>query len=139
MEHAMITVQATVNAPIEKVWNLWTSPEHIIHWNHASDDWHTPSAENDLKVGGKFSCRMESRDGSMGFDFGGMYDILLPREKIGYTMDDGRKAIIEFTVLDNHTHILETFEGETQNAAELQQQGWQSILDNFKKYAEQQA
>lgn len=139
MEHAMISVHATVDATMEKVWNLWTSPEHIKHWNHASDDWHTPSAENDLRAGGKFSYRMESRDGSMGFDFGGTYNLVIPREKIGYILGDGRKVIIEFTVVDNHTHILETFEAESQNAAELQRQGWQSILDNFKKYAEHKA
>ncbi|MEO5570617.1 MAG: SRPBCC family protein [Bacteroidia bacterium] len=135
-EKTIITVQATVNAPAEKVWKTWTSPEHIIKWNNASDDWHTPRAENDLRVGGKFLSRMESRDGSMGFDFWGIYDAVKPNEYIAYTMGDGRKAKIKFTNQGNSTHVDVAFEAENENPVEMQRGGWQAILDNFKKYTE---
>ena len=131
-----VTVANTVNAPVEKVWNFWTEPEHITKWNNASDDWHTPSATNDLRVGGKFTSRMEARDGSMGFDFWGVYDEIKTNELIAYTMGDGRKAKIVFTSQGNSTKIVETFEAETENSVELQRGGWQAILDNFKKYSE---
>ncbi len=131
-----ITVKAAVNAPVEKVWNLWTSPDHIIHWNNASDDWHTPRAENDLRTGGKFLSRMEAKDGSYGFDFEGVYDMVQLYERIEYTLDDGRKVKITFTGQGNTTYVVETFEAENENSIEMQKQGWQSILDNFKKYAE---
>ena len=88
-EKINITVEAIVNAPVEKVWKLWTSPEHIIKWNNASDDWHTPKAENDLREGGKFLSRMEAKDGSFGFDFGGVYDVVKNNEYIEYTLGDG--------------------------------------------------
>ncbi|MES1217059.1 MAG: SRPBCC domain-containing protein, partial [Bacteroidota bacterium] len=93
-EKTVITVAATVNAPIAKVWEYWSTPEHITKWCSASDDWHTPSATNDLRTGGSFSCRMEAKDGSMGFDFGGVYDEVKNSEYIGYTMGDGRKVKI---------------------------------------------
>src|SRR6187551_938291 len=131
-----ITVENTVNAPVEKVWKLWSGPEHIVKWNSPSDDWHTPSAENDLRVGGKFSSRMEAKDGSMGFDFGGVYDDVKINELIAYTMGDGRKAKVIFTNQDNKTKVTITFDAETQNPIEMQRGGWQAILDNFKKYAE---
>ncbi len=131
-----VTVANTVNVPVEKVWNFWTGPEHIIKWNNASDDWHTPSATNDLRVGGKFTSRMEARDGSMGFDFWGVYDEIKTNELIAYTMGDGRKAKIDFTSQGNSTRIVETFEAESENSIELQRGGWQAILDNFKKYSE---
>lgn len=131
-----ITVQSTVNAPVEKVWKLWNSPEHITKWCSASDDWHTPRAENDLRVGGKFSSRMEAKDGSMGFDFGGVYDEIRPNEYIEYTIGDGRKVTINFTADGNTTKIVESFEAENTNSVELQRGGWQAILDNFKKYTE---
>ncbi len=134
----IISVQTTVDAPVEKVWEIWTTPHHITRWNSASEDWHTPTATNDLREGGKFSSRMEARDGSMGFDFEGTYDLVIPNKKIEYTMSDGRRVIIEFTSHGNQTHILETFEAETENPVELQQQGWQAIMDNFKKYAEKE-
>src|SRR5206468_6649167 len=92
----VITVENTVNAPVEKVWEHWTKPEHITQWNNASDDWHTPHAENDPRTGGKFLTRMEAKDGSFGFDFGGVYDEVVPNESIQYTMEDGRKVNIKF-------------------------------------------
>ena len=132
-----ITVETTINAPIEKVWEYWTEPEHITKWNNASDDWHTPIAENDLTVGGKFLTRMEAKDGSFGFDFGGIYDEVKLNEVIAYTMGDGRKVTITFNGQGNETQVIETFDAETTNPIEMQQAGWQSILDNFKKYIEQ--
>lgn len=132
----LITIEATINASIEKIWECWTSPAHIIKWNNASVDWHTTKAENDLKVGGKFSSRMEAKDGSMGFDFWGIYDTIVENKLIEYTMGDGRKATIQFTTTGNETTIVETFEAETENSIELQRGGWQAILNNFKNYTE---
>lgn len=132
----MITIQATVNAPIEKVWKLWTSTEHITKWNNASDDWHTPKAENDLRVGGKFLSRMEAKDGSMGFDFIGTYDAVEKNKLISYVMEDGRKCKTTFTANGNETEITTSFDAETENSEELQRSGWQAILNNFKMYCE---
>ena len=132
-----ITVEATINAPVEIVWHYWTDPEHITQWNNASPDWHTPTAENDLTVGGKFTSRMEAKDGSMGFDFGGTYTAVTPDSHLAYTLDDDRKVTIDFTSEEDNTKIVETFEAESQNSIELQQGGWQAILNNFKKYAEE--
>lgn len=106
----------------------------MAKWNSASDDWHTPIAENDLRAGAKFFSRMEAKDGSFGFDFGGIYDEVKLHEVIAYTMGDGK---ITFKGQDNVTEVIETFDAETENSIELQQQGWQAILDNFKKYSEQ--
>lgn len=131
-----ITVEATINAPIEKVWNIWTSPEHIMQWNNASPDWHTPKAENDLRKGGKFLSRMEAKDGSFGFDFWGIYDEVDHQAYIAYTMGDERKAEITFTQEGDRTMIRETFEAENENPVDMQTAGWQAILDNFKKYVE---
>lgn len=131
-----ITVEATVNAPVEKVWQYWSSPEHITRWNHASDDWHSPRAENDLRQGGKFSSRMEAKDGSFGFDFGGVYDEVKTNEVIAYTMDDGRKVQVLFSGQGNETKVQETFEAEDTHSIEMQGEGWQAILDNFKRYTE---
>lgn len=138
MENAKvkITVQVTVKAMMDKAWKVWTTPADIIQWNAASDDWHTTKAENDLKVGGKFSYRMEAKDGSFGFDFGGTYDDIKTNELIAYTMDDGRTSVISFEPKGNETSIVQTFEAETENTIELQQFGWQAIMNNFKKYAE---
>ncbi|WP_144548273.1 SRPBCC family protein [Bacillus sp. X1(2014)] len=132
-----ITVQSTVHAPVAKVWEYWTEPKHITQWNNASDDWHTPVAENDLKVGGKFLTRMEAKDGSFGFDFGGIYDEVKVNEVISYTMGDGRKVAVTFKGQGNETEVIETFDAETTNPIEMQKAGWQAILDNFKKYTEQ--
>jgi uncharacterized protein YndB with AHSA1/START domain len=132
-----ITVEAVVNAPVDKVWKCWTSPEHIINWNNASDDWHTPWAENDIRTGGKFLARMEAKDGSVGFDFGGVYDDVKINELISYTIGDGRKVTVLFTDHGSATTVIETFEAEDVNSIELQRSGWQAILDNFKKYVEE--
>lgn len=132
----VLTIESTVNAPIEKVWEFWTKPEHITKWATASDDWHTPRAENDLRTGGTFSSRMEAKDGSMGFDFGGTYDDVRNNEYIGYTLGDGRKVDITFSPEGNGTRIVENFQAEGTNPLEMQQSGWQNILDNFKKYTE---
>ena len=131
-----ITVQSTINAPVEKVWNFWSLPEHITQWCAASDDWHAPKAENDLTVGGKFSTRMEAKDGSFGFDFGGVYDEVKKNELIEYTMGDGRKVVVTFAGNGNETKVVETFDAENTHSIEMQQGGWQAILDNFKKYTE---
>ncbi len=131
-----ITVETTVDAPIEIVWDCWTEPEHIMQWNSASDDWHTPKATNDLREGGTFTSRMEARDGSVGFDFGGTYTKVEEFAEIAYSMSDGRKVNIAFDGHDGHTHITETFDPETENPLEMQRAGWQAIMDNFKKYVE---
>ncbi|MFV5702158.1 SRPBCC family protein [Flavobacterium sp. XS2P12] len=132
----MITVQNTINASIEKVWELWTVPEHVMKWNNASDDWHTPFAENDLKVGGKFKYTMASKDGTMRFDFEGIYTNVVNTSLIEYEMADGRKVKIVFEKDAEGIKVIEKFDPETENPEALQQQGWQAILDNFKKYVE---
>src|ERR1700730_16824227 len=131
-----ITVERIVKAPVDKVWKFWTTPMHITKWNNASDDWHTPFAENDLRVGGKFLSRMEAKDGSFGFDFGGVYDQVKTNELIEYTIGDGRKVIVNFTKNGNETKVVETFEAESTHSIEMQKDGWQAILNNFKKYVE---
>jgi uncharacterized protein YndB with AHSA1/START domain len=136
IEKTIITVQAKINAPIEKVWKCWTSPKDIEKWNNASEDWHTPHAENDLRTGGKFLSRMEAKDGSLGFDFSGVYDQVILLKQIKYTMDDSRKVKVVFSTNDNITEVVESFEAEGTNPVEMQRNGWQAILDNFKKYAE---
>ena len=135
-DKTIITVEAFVNASIDKVWESWTAPKHIVNWNFASEDWHSPKAENDLRPGGAFSSRMEAKDGSFGFDFEGVYDEVITNSLISYTLGDGREVVIKFTDTGNETHIAETFEAETVNNAELQRDGWQAILNNFKKYSE---
>jgi uncharacterized protein YndB with AHSA1/START domain len=131
-----IKVEAFINAPIEKVWEYWNEPEHITKWCSASDDWHAPSATNDLKVGGTFTTRMEAKDGSAGFDFGGIYTTVTEKERIEYTMDDGRKVSIDFVSQDGGVKIVESFDPEDENPLEMQRAGWQAILDNFKRYTE---
>lgn len=128
-----ITIELNCKAPVEKVWQAWTTPGDIIQWNNASEDWHTPNAENDLRVGGKFSSRMEAKDGSVGFDFWGIYDEVKPNELLEYTMGDGRKTKIIFAANGDETKITQTFEAESENSTEMQRTGWQAILDNFKK------
>jgi uncharacterized protein YndB with AHSA1/START domain len=135
-QNTKVTVEAIINVPVNKVWVYWTEPEHIKKWNSASDDWHTPIAENDLRAGGKFHSRMEAKDGSFGFDFAGTYDEVLLHETIAYTLGDGRQVTIAFIAQDDETRIIETFDTENTNPVEMQQAGWQAILDNFKKYAE---
>lgn len=135
-EKTTITIEATINAPVEKVWNFWTSPEHIIKWNSPSEDWHTPKAENDLRVGGSFSSRMEAKDGSFGFDFGGIYDEVKTNKLIAYTLGDDRKVKIQFVTNGDSTTVTESFEAESENPVEMQRGGWQAILNNFKTYTE---
>ncbi len=135
-EKTTITVTATIDASVEKVWQLWTTPHHITQWNNASEDWHSPKAENDLQKGGRFNYRMEAKDGSFGFDFNGVYTEVKNHELIAYNIEDGRKVEILFAEHGYQTKITETFEAEDVNSIELQQNGWQAILDNFKKYVE---
>lgn len=135
-KNTILTVESTVNAPVEKVWTYWTTPEHITQWNNASDDWHSPSAQNDVRVGGKFLVRMEAKDGSFGFDFGGVYDAVKKNEYIEYTMGDGRNVKVFFAAQGDKTKVTESFEAENTHSLEMQQGGWQAILDNFRKYTE---
>jgi uncharacterized protein YndB with AHSA1/START domain len=131
-----ITVETTINASLEKIWEAWTTPSDIIQWNNASEDWHTTKAENDLKNGGSFLSRMEAKDGSAGFDFRGVYSNVEKYKAIEYTIEDGRKTKIVFLYENNRTTVTETFEAENENPIDLQKAGWQAILDNFKKYVE---
>lgn len=131
-----IKISALVNAPIQKVWDCWTNPEHITKWNFAIDTWQCPTASNDLRVGGKYTARMEAKDGSFGFDFEAIYDVVSNQQELTYTMSDGRKATTFFESKGNATSVTTTFDAENENPIEMQQQGWQSILDNFKKYTE---
>ncbi len=135
-EKILITVETNTNAPIEKVWNYWTQPEHITQWNFASDDWCCPWAKNDAREGGKFVWRMEAKDGSFGFDFSGTFIKVIPNELIEETLDDGRTVKISFKENGNQTQVIEIFEAETENPIELQKSGWQAILNNFKKHVE---
>lgn len=131
-----ITVEATVNAPVEKVWTYWSEPKHITQWCQASDDWHAPYAENDLRTGGKFKTTMAAKDGSVSFDFEGVYSNVQKHKVIEYAMSDGRKVKITFSGNGNETNVIETFDPENTNPIEMQRGGWQAILDNFKKHTE---
>jgi uncharacterized protein YndB with AHSA1/START domain len=135
-EKTIITVKSSINAPMEKVWKHWTTPSDIVRWNNASDDWHTTKATNDLRVGGIFSSRMEAKDGSMGFDFEGVYSTVSLHDCIEYGMSDGRKVKILFKDLGTSVEITESFDAESIHPPELQQEGWQAILNNFKAYTE---
>lgn len=131
-----ITIEALVEKDIETVWKLWTTPEHIMQWAFASDDWECPYAENDVVVGGKFLTRMSAKDKSAGFDFTGVYTEVEINKLIAYTIEDGRKVFVTFTETQSGVHIAETFEMENENSEELQRAGWQAILNNFKALAE---
>jgi len=135
-ETATITVVATINAPMAKVWQYWTGPEHITQWNQASDEWHAPYAENDLQENGRFKTTMAAKDGSFSFDFEGVYTNIQLHQQIDYTLDDGRKVTILFAAQDGQTKVLQTFEAETSHPLEMQQTGWQAILNSFKNYTE---
>ncbi|RZK01649.1 MAG: polyketide cyclase [Flavobacterium sp.] len=132
----MITVEIMVKAPVEKIWKHWNEPESINKWCSASPDWHTVNARNDLRVGGEISSRMEAIDGSMGFDFGGVYTDVIPHEFIAYKMGDGRKVEISFREENGLTHIRESFDPESENPEEMQRGGWQAILSNFRDFTE---
>ncbi len=131
-----VTVETVVNAPLVRVWACWTEPDHITQWNAASDDWHSPVATNDLRVGGTFSYRMEARDQSFGFDFGGTYTEVTPHTHIAYTLGDERIVDITFTETPEGVNVTETFDTEDENSAELQRTGWQAILNRFKQHTE---
>lgn len=132
-----IIVQTIVHADVHKTWDSWTKPEHIMKWNHASDDWECPASKNDLRVGGKFSATMAAKDKSVSFDFEGTYTVVKPHELLEYSMPDGRKVRVEFHKVSDGTKVVEIFDPETQNPLEMQRAGWQAILDNFKKHTEQ--
>lgn len=131
-----ISVEATIAAPVEKVWKYWTEPNHMTQWNNANDDWHAPYAENDLKVNGKFKTTMAAKDGSVSFDFEGVYTNVEEFKVIEYTMSDGRQVKVSFKDLGDETKVVETFDPESTNPIEMQRGGWQAILNNFKKYTE---
>lgn len=136
MNNSQLTVEANIQADIQTVWSAYTAPEHITKWNFATDDWQCPHAENDLRVGGRYLARMEAKDGSFGFDFEATYDEVSTVSKLVYTMTDGRKCSVTFSYENNQTKVVTTFDAESENPPEMQQQGWQMILNNFKKYAE---
>ena len=132
-----IKIDIAILAPVQKVWDYFNKPEHIVNWNFASGDWHCPTATNDLRVGGKLETRMEAKDGSFGFDFVGIYDEIIPLKLIRYYLEDGRKVEIQFEKMDeNTTKVIETFDPEVQNSREMQREGWYAILNNFHKYTE---
>lgn len=133
-----ITIEAIVHSDLEKTWKAWNTPEDIMRWNAASDDWHTPRSAVDLCTGGKFSARMEAKDGSMGFDFEGTYTHVIDKKLIQYSMEDGRTVSVTFEEVDGGVKVTETFDAENTHSIDIQRQGWQSILDNFKKYVEDQ-
>jgi uncharacterized protein YndB with AHSA1/START domain len=133
----VIVVEATVNAPVAQVWLAYTTPEAIVQWNAASDDWHTTRATVDLQVGGAFSSRMEAKDGSMGFDFEGVYTAVEPERRLAYNFGD-RKAEVTFTEVEGDTHVRVAFDPENMHPEDMQRDGWQAILNNFKQYVESQ-
>jgi uncharacterized protein YndB with AHSA1/START domain len=131
-----LIVKTSINASIQKVWAYFTQPTHVMQWNNASPDWHCPAATNDLQVGGKFVYTMAAKDGSFSFDFSGTYNDVLNEELLIITLDDNRKMKVTFASIGDVTEVVEEFEPETQNSIEMQQAGWQAILDNFRKYVE---
>lgn len=135
-DKTVITIEATVKAPVEKVWKYWSEPKHITNWAFATDTWHAPAAENDLRTGGKFSTTMAAKDGSFSFEFGGVYDKVEHHETIDYTIGDGRKVKTSFISSGNDTRIIQSFEAEDQNSIDMQRGGWQAILNNFTRYTE---
>ncbi|MBP6431194.1 MAG: SRPBCC family protein [Ferruginibacter sp.] len=132
-----LTVKTSINAPIQKVWACFTQPNHVMQWNHASDDWHSPAATNDLQVGGKFVYTMAAKDGSFSFDFSGTYTEVLNEELLIYKIDDGREVKVTFASIGDITEVVEIFEPENENPLEMQQAGWQAILDSFKGYVKE--
>lgn len=136
MGRERIEICAVIAALPETVWTCWTEPSQITQWNFASDDWCCPSAENDLTTGGRFKSRMEARDGSSGFDFEGVYDEVLPLKTLSYTMSDGRKSTTTFEAQGDTTKVTTVFDAEEENSVDMQRDGWQAILNNFKKHVE---
>lgn len=131
-----ITIKTQVKGDLQQVWNAYTNPKHIINWNFATPEWHCPKAANDLRIGGEYLVRMEAKDGSFGFDFKAIYKELTPEQSFVYVMEDGREVEVSFTPQGDTTEIVIVFDPENQNPIEMQQAGWQAILDNFKRYAE---
>lgn len=132
-----IKIDITILKPIEKVWDYFNNPKHVTHWNFAHETWHSPKAESDFREGGKFSYRMEVKDGSFGFDYTGTFDVIVPNQLVKYHLDDGRKVEVHFNKVDeNTTEVIEIFEPEAQNSREMQRDGWYAILNNFHKYVE---
>jgi uncharacterized protein YndB with AHSA1/START domain len=137
MKENPITVSTVVHAPLEVAWKVWTQPEHVTAWNFASDDWACPEATNDLQVGGEFHYAMAAKDGSFKFDFWGTHKDIQPHQRIESIMGDGRYMLVEFeAVSSSETKVTESFEPESQNPREMQQGGWQAILENYRKHAE---
>jgi uncharacterized protein YndB with AHSA1/START domain len=136
MNFTKITIDAVIVADIQKVWDYYNSPEHITKWNHASDDWHCPKAENDMKIGGTYLARMEAKDGSFGFDFKAIYDEIIPMAKVAYTFEDERKVVTTFEKHGVKTKVTTVFDAEAMNPIDMQKAGWQAILNNFKRYTE---
>jgi uncharacterized protein YndB with AHSA1/START domain len=136
MNFTKITIDTVIVADIQKVWDYYNSPEHITKWNHASDDWHCPKAENDMKVGGTYLARMEAKDGSFGFDFKAIYDEIIPMAKVAYTLEDERKVVTIFEKQGEQTKVTTVFDAEGMNPIDMQKAGWQAILNNFKRYTE---
>lgn len=130
-----IMVQATIKAEKDKVWNYYTNPEHITQWNFADPSWHCPHAENDMRIGGRYCARMEARDGSFGFDFEAIYTDILDGDQFTYGFG-GREATVSFRTVDQATEVTVVFDPETENPIEMQKNGWQAILNNFKNYTE---
>jgi uncharacterized protein YndB with AHSA1/START domain len=131
-----ISIETRVKAPVDKVWAAWNTPEDIIQWNAASEDWHTTESTVDLREGGRFCARMEAKDGSMGFDFEAIYTRIVPQKFLGLRMSDGREITVEFLEEPDGVLVKQAFDAETENSPELQRQGWQAILDSFGRYAE---
>lgn len=136
MGNTKIKVQATINSNVKNVWDYYTNPNHIVNWNFADPSWHCPRAVNDMRIGGTYNARMEAKDGSFGFDFEAIYTELSEFNKFTYEFG-GRSATVEFIDLGNQTKVLVTFDPEEENSIEMQKEGWQSILNNFKNYTEQ--
>src|SRR5690606_23836148 len=136
MNFTKITIEALIAASPEKVWDYYNSPKHITQWNHASDDWHCPKAENDMKIGGTYLARMDAKDGSFGFDFKAIYDEIIPMAKVAYTLEDERKVVTTFEKQGEQTKVTTVFDAEGMNPIDMQKAGWQAILNNFKRYTE---
>ena len=136
VETTRITVETVVNAPLEKAWKFFNEPEHITQWAFASDDWHAPYAENDVRTNGKFKTTMAAKDGSFSFDFEGVYTSVVPNKSIAYAMPDSRQVKVEFTTQGTGTKVTETFDPESENSLDMQRAGWQAILDNYRKHVE---
>jgi uncharacterized protein YndB with AHSA1/START domain len=136
MDFTKITIEALIAADIEKVWDYYNTPKHITNWNFASDDWHCPKAENDMKIGGIYNARMEAKDGSFGFDFKAIYDEIIPMAKVAYTLGDERKVVTMFEKQGIKTKVTTVFDAEGMNPIDMQKAGWQAILNNFKRYTE---